>query len=118
MARILIVEDETDLANLYRVSLLKRGHEVAGIFDDPMEALRAEGSVDLILLDERLNGLSGTASIPSLRAAWPDAVIVLATADPEVVAHARELGATEVQRKPFSVRQLLDRIDQILAPGA
>jgi len=57
MARILIFEDETDIAELYRLELEDRGHEVLGIHADPEEVLQPrEGMLllqnpDLILLD-------------------------------------------------------------------
>lgn len=116
MARILIIEDEIDLANLYRMALERRGHRVLGTFDDPGEAVAA-GAVpeppDLVLLDERLHGLSGTSHLGAIRAAYPGACVVLATADPEVAVRGGELGVDDVVRKPFSVRDLAARIDRL-----
>ncbi len=120
MARILIIEDEIDLASLYRMALEKRSHTIVGIFDHPREPITLAtepGSrfvADLVLLDERLSGASGTAFLPELRSAFSGAAIIVATADPEAGARALELGADAVAKKPFSIRKLMTDIDEIL----
>lgn len=111
MARVLILEDEADLVDLYRDALEADGHIVWGAYPDPREALaRAEegGPVpDAILLDERLGPLSGSYFIPELRRAFPRARIILATADPDIAESALLLGADLAKQKPFPLRGLL-----------
>ena len=73
MANILIVEDEGDIAELYRLFLQSEGHTVVGVYADPNEALGEAGrraAPDLVILDERLGGRSGSAYLPDFRAAF------------------------------------------------
>lgn len=115
MARILILEDDPDIAELYRMSLAGAGHDVVGVHAHPRDAVRRGGSADVILLDERLGSVSGTRAIPELRRAFPDARIVLATADIVAAEHARDRGADEVETKPFTLTRLLEDIGRLLA---
>jgi len=108
--RIVVIEDEVDLGRLYRFALERRGYEVLGPFDDPREALAVGGEVGVVILDERLGGLSGSAFLPEIRRTFPAARILLATADPGVAARARALGADLAKEKPFSIRDLVDAV--------
>ncbi|HLF92514.1 MAG TPA: response regulator [Planctomycetota bacterium] len=120
MARIMIVEDEADLGELYRIVLGEFGHEVHGPYADPreplwhMQDLRDAGQIDLILLDERLGRLSGSAYIERFRSAFPGAKIVLVSADPEAVAHGQERGADSALKKPVPIARLLELIASLL----
>jgi DNA-binding response OmpR family regulator len=113
MARILIIEDEVDLTELYRLALEGAGHEILGIFDDPEEALfQAVGRIDpeIIVLDERLRGRSGIAFLPGLRAAFPGARVLLASADPDAVEVSVLRCADAARKKPFPLGDLLEDI--------
>jgi len=115
MADILIIEDEADLAELYRLILEDRGHRVVGLHEDPQAALLGSPpSVDLILLDERLGRLSGSAFMEQFRKAYPSAKIALVSADPVAVAEGRARGADLVLKKPVPLSQLLDRVAGLL----
>jgi DNA-binding NtrC family response regulator len=112
MPKILIIEDEVDLAEIYKTALTAADHEIVGIFATPPLAM-APGTPmpDLILLDERLQGLSGSRFIGDLKKRFPGARIVMATADAEVAIAAESLGAIEGKLKPFSMRHLVENID-------
>jgi DNA-binding response OmpR family regulator len=117
MARILILEDEVDLAELYRMALEAAGHEVLGIFDDPERvlALRAKSlDPDVIVLDERLRGQSGMSFLPGLRGAFPRSRVMFASADPDAV-EASLLKCADVSRKkPFPLSELVRDISLLL----
>jgi two-component system response regulator VanR len=122
MARILIIEDEPDVADLYRLTLEIEGHEVVAVHQDPREILpgRAETAdslpePDLIILDERLKGLSGTEYLPRIRSTYPEARILVATADPDIGSWAVTNGADEVRHKPFTMQQLRENVASLLA---
>jgi DNA-binding response OmpR family regulator len=115
MPKILILEDDPDIAELYRQCLVKAGYDVVGVGADIAGAM-AGPSPDVILLDERLGCLSGTRAIPDLRRAFPSARILLATADAAAVEGARASGADEVETKPFSLRRLVRGLSALLAP--
>ena len=119
MGRIVIVEDEADIIALYRIVLEKAGHQILQVGSAPDRlrgnlAERFDGA-DVAILDERLGGVSGTAFLPGIRAANPRLRILVASADPEALDRAIGLGANEVRRKPFPLRQLTDDVARLLA---
>jgi DNA-binding response OmpR family regulator len=118
MARILVVEDEADIGELYRLTLEADGHRVVGLFENPAEALtRAEElrPLDLIILDERLGAHSGTAFVPKFRAAFPGARFLLVSADPDAVKEAESRGLDEGKRKPVRLAYLAENIRGLLS---
>ena len=117
MARILIVEDETDLAELYRLILQDHGHTILGPYADPRDSLARpeEEPIDLILLDERLGRLSGSAYMDQFRKAFPSAKIALVSADPEAIEEGISRGADSVLKKPVHLSQLLEHVLALLA---
>ncbi len=121
MSKILIFEDETDIAELYRMELEGRGHEVIGIHIDPDEVLQPrEGltlvlSPDLILLDERLGNLSGVKYLKKLRRAFPAARIIVVSADPDALEWGLNNGADGIARKPLLLKRLALDIEAVLA---
>jgi DNA-binding response OmpR family regulator len=113
MAKVLILEDDPDLAELYRRSLADAGHQVLGVNKSPREILArppAEAP-DLIILDERLGPASGLSVVPELRHAYPGARVLLATADREAAESAE---ADLVVMKPFSLRRLLSDVSSLM----
>jgi CheY-like chemotaxis protein len=68
VARILIVEDNTDNMKLFRAVLAIRGHSVTGLFSGEglLEAVRSSGP-DIILLDIQLPGTDGFQLLDLLR---------------------------------------------------
>lgn len=115
MANILILEDEDDLGELYRLALGSEGHEVLGVFADPAGALAGlPGSPEVVIVDERLGLRSGSSFIPRLRAAFPGAKLLLVSADPDAVREARERGFDEARQKPVSLRELTEHVRDLL----
>ena len=111
MARIVIIEDEVDQAELYRMALEGAGHEIV-ILDDFQVV---EGDIDLVILDERLGGRSGSALIPRIRGSWRGARILVLTADPDVAETAVAIGADEGRMKPLRLAQLVAGVETLLA---
>ncbi len=120
MGRILILEDDPDIAELYRLELEGRGHEILGIFDDPddilepRQELRRVLSPDLIVLDERLGSQSGTKHLKRIRQSFRSARVLIVSADPDAVDAGRKLGADAVASKPLSLRRLIESVESIL----
>jgi DNA-binding response OmpR family regulator len=110
MARILIVEDEADQAELFRMALEGGGHVVVGAADDLPAPRAARVTVDLVILDERLGGRSGTALIPRIRSQFPSARILILSADPDAVEGAVARGADAGRIKPVPLIQLVSLI--------
>src|SRR5690606_34088540 len=118
-ATILIVEDEADLAVLLRYNLEAEGFGVvtAASGDEAVERIR-DGVPDLILLDWMLPGLSGIELCRRWRAREETAAIpiIMITARGEEEERVRGLatGADDYIVKPFSVPELVARVQALL----
>jgi DNA-binding response OmpR family regulator len=110
--RILIVEDEPDIANYLRRGLAYQGFTVEAVADGiaALEAAR-ERPPDLIVLDLMLPGLDGIEVTRRLRTASTVPIIML-TARESVVDRVAglESGADDYVRKPFAFEELVARI--------
>ena len=121
MARILIIEDELDISDLYRIALTGAGHEIVGSYRNTEEPLaRSWGEVlpDLIILDENLDGRSGLASVPSLLSLFPGVKILLLSAEAQATAWALHLGAHGAKTKPIPMVDLIKEIYHLLNPAS
>ena len=117
MAKILVVEDEPDMREGLRYNLEFEGHEAVLVGDGyaGLEAART-AKPDLILLDLMLPGLSGLEVVKRLRQDGIRIPVVILTARGQEndKVQGLELGADDYVTKPFSVRELLARIDAVL----
>ena len=115
MSRILIVEDDRDIAQLVRLYLEKAGHatEVVTSGDEALERLRTQPP-DLVVLDIMLPGLDGLTICRAIRAAETTArtpiIVVSARAAESDRINGLELGADDYITKPFSPKELVARV--------
>lgn len=119
MTSILVVEDETALAELLRYNLEAAGHTVTTcVSGEDAELLLAEERYDLIVLDWMLPGVSGIELCRRLRARERTKAIpvLMLTARGEEADRVRGLttGADDYVVKPFSVSELQARIVALL----
>jgi phosphoserine phosphatase RsbU/P len=115
--RILIVEDEPDIALGLKVDLTHEGYDVEVVRDGEAALERAaRGSLDLILLDLMLPRKDGFTVCRELRRWDTQTPIVLLTARAHELEKAKglELGADDYVTKPFSPIELRARIKSIL----
>lgn len=117
MARILIVEDEQDMAFGLKDNFEFDGHDVL-IASDGEEALKMaqQDNPDLIILDIMLPKKSGLDVCKELRAEGRKLPIIMLTARGQEVDKilGLELGADDYITKPFSIRELLARVKAVL----
>lgn len=116
MTRVLIVEDEPDLADPLAYLLRREGFEVE-IAEDGPAALDAFAShaPDIILLDLMLPGMPGTEVCRVIRTSSAVPIIMLTAKDSEVdIVVGLELGADDYVTKPYSSRELLARMRAVL----
>ena len=117
MPRILIIEDEADMVRGLQFNLEARGFEVVTARDgDAGYAAALAARPDLVLLDLMLPKRDGYDVCKSLRKVLPGLPIVMLTAraqEDEVVLGLK-LGADDYVKKPFSVAELVARIETVL----
>jgi two-component system response regulator RegX3 len=116
MSRVLIVEDEPDLADPLAYLLRREGYEVEIAEDGPaaLAAFRERGA-DIVLLDLLLPGMPETELCRQLRATSGLPIIMLTAKDSEVdIVVGLELGADDYVTKPYSARELLARMRAVL----
>ncbi len=118
-SRILVVEDEPDLADLVALNLRQEGHEVV-IAHDGATALAEiqRRQPDLLVLDVMLPDISGLEVCRRLRrnAQTIRLPVIMLTARNDEVDRVVgfEVGADDYVPKPFSPRELVLRVDAIL----
>ena len=116
MTRVLIVEDEPDLADPLAYLLRREGYEVE-IAEDGPSALTAyhDRGADIVLLDLMLPGMPGTEVCRQIRVTSRVPIIMLTAKDSEVdIVVGLELGADDYVTKPYSARELLARMRAVL----
>jgi len=119
MARILIIEDEQDLAGLVEYNLRAAGFEpeVANTGAGGMARARAK-TPDLVLLDLMLPDVAGSEVLRMLKSDTElrkvPVVIVSAKGQEADRIQGLELGADDYVVKPFSVRELMLRVRAVL----
>jgi two-component system OmpR family response regulator len=119
--RVLIVEDESKLAQLLRRGLTKEGMAVDVISDGEDAVPRAEATeYDAIILDVMLPGIDGFEVCRQLRQAEVWSPILMLTARDSVGDRVAGLdrGADDYLTKPFSYAELLARLRALARRGA
>lgn len=120
MSRILVVEDNANLAYGLSTSLRLEGHDVTVAADGPagLAALRA-GEPDLLVLDLMLPGMDGFHLLKTAREEGMGAPVLILTArgaEADKVLGFR-LGADDYVTKPFGLLELLARVTALLRRG-
>ena len=115
--RVLIVDDEANLRWVLKEALGEAGYEVRSVTGG-QEALAemAQWPADLVLLDLKLKGMDGLATLRRLRERWPDVVVIILTAHGTVptAVEAMQLGAADYLRKPFDVEEISFKLRRAL----
>jgi two-component system NtrC family response regulator len=113
--RILVVEDDSALQRVIQAQLVQMGTQVsvAGDVTRALEILRSEMH-DLVLTDLNLPGLSGLDLLKTIRAEYPEIVVILMTAfgTVETAVNAMKYGAYDYLTKPlhpYDLRSLINR---------
>jgi DNA-binding response OmpR family regulator len=111
--KILVVEDESRVAQFIRKGLLEEGH-VVDLARDGVEglALASVGEYDVIVLDVMLPGKSGFQVASELRTEGDPTPILMLTAKDsrDDIVHGLDVGADDYMTKPFDFTELLARL--------
>src|SRR5664279_766754 len=114
--RVLVVDDETALAQVIAGYLEREGFQVTSAYDGPSAVEQARRDrPDLVVLDVMLPGFDGIEVCRQLRT-FTDAYIIMLTARDEEVDKVVGLsvGADDYLVKPFSPRELIARVRAML----
>ena len=116
--RVLIVEDEVPISRLLETSLTQAGYQCTCAFDgagcaDLLETQR----VDLVLLDVMLPGIDGFELLPYAREYGAPVIFITARSDVKDRVRGLKLGAEDYITKPFSIEELLARVEVVLRRG-
>lgn len=119
--RILLVEDNLDLAEGLRYNLELEGYEIRHVADGPA-AIDAAGKwkPELIVLDLMLPGCDGYEVLKTIRARGATVPVLILTARGEEADKVRgfRLDADQYLTKPFGLLELLERIRALLRRSA
>src|ERR1051325_2145040 len=117
MAKILVVEDNSDLAAGIEYNLRLEGYDVR-IADDGRNAIAAanEWTPDLVLLDLMLPAMDGYEVLHSIRAGGSKVPVIILSAKGEETDKVRgfRLDADQYVTKPFGILELIERIAALL----
>ena len=117
MTRVLVVEDNADLAFAVTTALQSEGFDVLVASTGPEGVERArERDADLIILDLMLPGFDGYRVIRTLRGDGIETPILVLTARGEEADKVKglRLGADDYVTKPFGAMELLARVEALL----
>ena len=120
MKRILLIEDDADIALSLRYNLERDGTFEVAVLRDGEAGLRAalERAPDLVLLDLNLPGMDGLEVCRRLRASEATAgvpiIMVTARAEETQRVNGLDQGADDYITKPFSIREVQARVRAVL----
>lgn len=115
--RILIVEDEAAIRSGLIDVFVYHGYDVDSAAEGPEGLQKAlTGTFDMVLLDVMLPGMDGFEICNRIRSQDRDQPIIMLTAktSDEDIIHGLSLGADDYVAKPFSVAQLVLRVQAVL----
>ncbi|MCO6504350.1 MAG: sigma-54-dependent Fis family transcriptional regulator [Snodgrassella sp.] len=115
--KILIVEDELNLRKLLSIILSQQHYQVITV-DNAEEAMSIiqQQPIDLILMDNRLPGMSGLDALKQIKKADPETFVILMTAyaGVDTAVEALKLGAIDYIVKPFDLNDLQGLVKRTL----
>lgn len=115
--KILIVDDEPDIAMILKLHLEDAGYQTVWAEDGEAALDLIHSSVyPLVLLDIRMPGISGIDVLQQLHAEQSDTAVIMMTAhgNEDLAVECMQAGATDYASKPFQLDNLLQRIERAL----
>jgi nitrogen regulation protein NR(I) len=117
-AKVLVIDDDKDLRYSLRRALAGLGHTVIEADSGESGVVAAKrDQPDVILLDNRMGGMTGIETLQMLRGAQPQAMVILMTAfgTTQTAIEAMKFGAYDYVMKPFDQAKLIALVDKALS---
>lgn len=113
-----IVEDEPEVANLYRTVFTAHGMSISFVVEDGLEAIKAFMESDpkpfIIIMDHRMPEMTGIDAMKKMLELNSDTKYVIVSADSSIRDEAIEAGASVFLEKPIQLKQLISCVDDLL----
>jgi DNA-binding NtrC family response regulator len=117
MTRILVVDDERNVAAAFEKLLGTQGHEVVTERSaaPALERLQRD-SFDLVILDIRMPGMNGLEALRQIKKDHPKLPVIIMTGEGtmETAIEATQCGAFDYQLKPFEPEEVLAVVERAL----
>lgn len=116
--KILVVDDEADICNILKFNLDKAGYETDTALSAEDALMRGIIGYDLVLLDVMMEGISGFQMAQMMKknpeSAKIPIIFITAKDTEEDTLKGFDLGADDYIAKPFSVREVVSRVNAVL----
>lgn len=113
-----IVEDESEVANLYKTIFTARGMSISFVAEDGLEAIKSFSDSDpkpfIIIMDHRMPEMTGIDAMKKMLELNNDTKYVIVSADSGIRDEAIEAGAAMFLEKPIQLKQLINCVDNLL----
>lgn len=120
--RILIIDDETHIRRMIRLTLETAGYDVgeAPNGSQALEMLGNNSTWDVVLLDQKMPGMDGLEVLREIKQRKVDTAVIMVTAfaSIELAVDAMKLGATDFVRKPMTPETLRNAVTAALSKVA
>lgn len=119
-ARVLIAEDEANIAESLSFILSREGHEVLAVADGEAALRQLRGELpDLLILDVMLPGLNGFEVLKAIKSdtrlkSLP-VIVLTAKTQPQDRELAEAIGVSAYLTKPFSNRDIVEQVRRLTA---
>ena len=116
--KVLIVDDEEAVRDLFSELLIKEGQRVSACAtgEETLELLKKE-TFDVVLLDIKLPGMSGLEVLKNIRETYKNLIVVMITGfgyDEDLIAKTKQLGCSGYIGKNMPISQILATFKQFV----
>jgi DNA-binding response OmpR family regulator len=115
--RVLVIEDQEDLAELYESALRKEGFEVSKAYTGEGVALFEDNGADAVILDMTLPEMHGVQTLQTIRGLNANVPVVVVTGETsdETRRQCERLGVQQYLSKPADYKDIMDALRRALS---
>jgi two-component system chemotaxis response regulator CheY len=112
-----IVEDESEVANLYTTIFTARGATISFVAEDGLEAIKAftdcDPKPDIVIMDHRMPEMTGIDAMKKMLELHADTKYIIVSADSAIRDEALQAGASMFLEKPIQLKQLISCVNKL-----